>query len=85
MLTLQQELAAEAFCAKPEGGLVQELKSLASVNFSFFVCLFKRMECNSVAHALSELGYACSEGEELISSSIPDSCKCFCRCRPYCR
>ena len=35
--TLQHELAAEAFCAKPEGGLVQELKSLASVNF--FVCL----------------------------------------------
>ena len=34
-LTLWQELAAEAFCAKPEGGLVQELKSLASVNFSF--------------------------------------------------
>jgi len=34
-LTLQQELAAEAFYAKPEGGLVQELKSLASVNFSF--------------------------------------------------
>ena len=34
-LTLQQELAAEPFCAKPEGGLVQELKSLASVNFSF--------------------------------------------------
>jgi len=40
-LTLWQELAAEAFCAKPEGGLVQELKSLASMNFSFFVCLFK--------------------------------------------
>ena len=34
-LTLQQELVAEAFYAKPEGGLVQELKSLASVIFSF--------------------------------------------------
>jgi hypothetical protein len=38
VLTLQQELAAEAFCAKPEGGLVQELKSLASVNFSLSEC-----------------------------------------------
>jgi len=38
-LTLQQELAVEAIYAKPEGGVVQELKSLASVNFFFFVCL----------------------------------------------
>lgn len=76
-LILQQELASEAYRAKPKGELVQELKSLNSTNFSFFVCLFKRRECNRVAHALAELGYACSEGEELISSSIPDIVNVF--------
>ena len=35
------------------------------------------MECNRVAHALAELGYACFEGEELISSSILDSVNIF--------
>ena len=72
-LMLQQELASKESFAKPEGGLVQELKLIVSTNFSFFfVCSFKRRECNRVAHALAELGYACSKGEELISSSIPD-------------
>lgn len=76
-LMLQQELASKEYCAKPEGGLVQELKVIVSTIFSFFVCSFKRRECNQVAHALAELGYACSEGEELISSSVPDIVNIF--------
>jgi len=31
-----------------------------------------RVDCNRVAHELASLGYDCVEGNELISSSIPD-------------
>jgi hypothetical protein len=41
---------------------VNELKASVDSNFSSFVCLFKRRECNRAAHALAELGYECVEG-----------------------
>ena len=34
--------------------------------------MFQGRDCNRVAHELASLGYDCVEGNELISSSIPD-------------
>jgi hypothetical protein len=51
---------------------VNELRALVDSNFSSFVCLFKRRECNRAAHALADLGYECVEGEDLITSSVPN-------------
>ena len=51
---------------------MNELRALVDSIFSPFVCLFKRRECNRAAHALADLGYECVEGEELITSSIPN-------------
>ena len=43
-LMLQQELAWNEYCAKPEGGLVQELKLIVSTNFSFFLFVLSNVE-----------------------------------------
>ena len=51
---------------------MNELRALVDSIFSSFVCLFKRRECNRAAHVLADLGYECVEGEELITSSIPN-------------
>ena len=53
---------------------MNELKSLVASIFSAFGCVFKRRrECNSPAHVLAELGFECVEGQELITSSIPNN------------
>jgi superfamily II RNA helicase len=72
-LLLQQEMTSVRPCARPEGGLVNELKALVASNFPAFVCVFKRRECNRPAHVLAELGSQCVEGQELITSSIPNN------------
>jgi ribonuclease HI len=71
-LMLQQELTSVMPCARPEGGLMNEMKSLVASNFTAFECVFKRRECNRPAHVLAELGFECVEGHELITSSIPN-------------
>ena len=52
---------------------MNELKALVASNFPAFVCVFKRRECNRPAHVLAELGSQCVEGQELITSSIPNN------------
>jgi hypothetical protein len=51
---------------------VNELKFLVSTNFIHFECVFQGRDSNRVAHELASLGYDCVEGNELISSSIPE-------------
>lgn len=75
-LLVQQEIISRTVCARPEGGLVEELKSLVSLNFLNFECVFKSRDCNKAAHALAALGSECVEGDEFISTSIPsDICR----------
>ena len=38
----------------------------------FISSVCSRVDCNRVAHELASLGYDCVEGNELISSSIPE-------------
>ena len=52
---------------------MNELKSLVASIFSALVCLFKRRECNRPVHVLAEQGFECVEGQELITSSIPNN------------
>jgi ribonuclease HI len=71
-LNVQQAVQAKGFDTRPEGGLIEELKSLARSNFNAFVCNFLGRDGNRAAHALAALGYSCIEGEALITSTIPD-------------
>jgi ribonuclease HI len=71
-LNVQQAVQAKGFDTRPEGGLIEELKSLARSNFNAFVCNFLGRDGNRAAHALAGLGYSCIEGEALITSTIPD-------------
>ena len=71
-LLIKQALASTEVCDRPEEGLVNELKFLVSTNFIHFECVFQGRDCNRVAHELASLGYDCVEGNELISSSIPE-------------
>lgn len=66
-------LSSAAPSDRQEGGLVDELRSLVHANFLQFTCSFKSRLCNAAAHALAALSYACVEGEEVISNSIPNS------------
>jgi hypothetical protein len=72
-LVIQQELVSSAPCDRHEGGLVDELRSLIRSNFVHFECSFKSRVCNEAAHALADLAYACIEGEEIVSNSIPST------------
>jgi hypothetical protein len=45
---------------------------LVHVNLLEFECKFLSRVGNRAAHALAALGYVCVEGEDLITSSIPD-------------
>jgi hypothetical protein len=52
--------------------LLEEIKFLLSSNFINFECVFVARICNEAAHELAKLGNLCTEGEEIISYSIPD-------------
>ncbi|XP_066364948.1 uncharacterized protein [Miscanthus floridulus] len=69
---VQQSMRSDIFDAMPEGALVEELRFLARVNFIDFVCNFQSRVGNRAAHALAALGYECIEGEELITSFVPE-------------
>jgi ribonuclease HI len=71
-LNVQQAVQAQGFDILPEGGLIEELKSLTWFNFNVFVYNFLGRDGNRAAHALAGLGYSCIEGEALITSTIPD-------------
>jgi hypothetical protein len=71
-LNVQQAVQAKGFDTRPEGGLIEKLKSLARSNFIAFVCNFLGRDGNRAAHALAGLGYSYIEGEALITSTIPD-------------
>jgi len=71
-LLIKQALASTEVCDRREEGLVNELKFLVSTSFIHFECVFRGRDCNRVAHELASLGYDCVEGNELISSSIPE-------------
>jgi hypothetical protein len=55
-LNVQQAVYAKGFDTRPEGGLIEELKSLARSNFNAFVCNFLGRDGNRDAHALAGLG-----------------------------
>ena len=55
------------------GGLIEGVKSLASSSFISFECVFKIRECNDAVNELARLGSECTQGEEQITSSIPES------------
>jgi hypothetical protein len=65
-LNVQQVVQAKDFDIRPEGGLIEELKSLARSNFNAFVCNFLGRDGNRAAHVLAGLGYNCIEGEVLV-------------------
>lgn len=71
-LMVQQAMATSNPDSRPEGGLVEELKFMCSLNFIEFSCNFLGKAGNRATHVLAALGYECVEGEELISSLIPD-------------
>ena len=52
--------------------LIAEIKALVSGCFINFECVFKGRECNRAAHELAILGRMCIQGEEQVSSSIPE-------------
>jgi hypothetical protein len=72
VINVQAALQSQSYDVRPEGGLIEELKSFASLNFSNFTCNFLGRARNKAAHVLASLGYDCVEGEALISSVIPD-------------
>ena len=45
----------------------------ARSNFVHFECSYKSRVCNAAAHALADLEYACSEGGEIVTISIPSA------------
>ena len=60
------------FDSMPEGGLIEELKFQARINFVEFHCNFLGRAGNRATHVLAGLGYRCIDGEELITSTILD-------------
>lgn len=71
-LNVHQAIMKRTYDARPEGGLIEEIQSLARLNFSVFECKFLGRSGTRAAHVLADLGYGCIEGEALISGSIPD-------------
>ena len=71
-LNVQSALQSQSYDVRPEGGLIEELKLFASLNFSDFTCNFLGRSRNRAAHVLASLGYGCIEGQALITSAIPD-------------
>ncbi|XP_066373674.1 uncharacterized protein [Miscanthus floridulus] len=71
-INVQTALQSQSYDVRPEGGLTEELKSFASLNFRNFTCNFLGRAGNKAAHVLASLGYDCVEGEALITSAIPD-------------
>ena len=65
-------MQSQNFDVRPEGGLIEELKSFSRLNFSDFVCNFLGRAGNRASHVLASLGYGCVEGEALFTSVIPD-------------
>jgi len=62
---------SEVHDASAVGHLMEEIKSLLSLNFISFECVFGSRSCNEAAHVLAKLGHMCTEGE-IISDSIPE-------------
>lgn len=54
------------------GHLIDEVKFLLSSNFLEFKYVFVSRDCNRAAHELAALGYSCTEGEEIITDSLPE-------------
>ena len=72
-LNIQLAMQSQSFDVRPEGGLIEELKSFSRINFNEFVCNFLGRAGNRASHVLASLGYGCVEGEALITSAIPDN------------
>jgi hypothetical protein len=56
---VQQAFETDMYSLSHAGGLVDELKSLTSLNFLSFDCVFKATTCNRAAHELARLGVSC--------------------------
>jgi hypothetical protein len=63
---------SEVYDASAVSHLIEEIKSLLSLNFISFECVFGSRSCNEAAHVLAKLGHMCTEGEEIISDSTPE-------------
>ena len=53
--------------------LIAEVKSLLGSNFLNHECVFVSRDCNQAAYKLAALGYLCTEGEVLVTSSLYES------------
>jgi hypothetical protein len=53
--------------------LIAQIKSLLGSNFLNYECVFVSRECNQAAHRLAVLGFLCTEGEDLVTSSLSES------------
>jgi len=53
--------------------LIEEIKSLLGSNFLNHECVFVSRECNQAAHRSAALGFLCTEGEDLVTSSLSES------------
>jgi hypothetical protein len=53
--------------------LIAEIKSLLGLNYLRHECVFVGRDCNQAAHKLTALGYLCTEGEDLVTCSLPES------------
>jgi hypothetical protein len=63
-------VSSETYDMSAAGGLIEELKSLASTSFISFECVHISRGCNTAAHALAALGVGSTEGEVHVSCDI---------------
>jgi ribonuclease HI len=68
---------SDAYDMSVAGHLVEENKSLASLNLISFECVHVSRDCNRAAHELAALGILCNEGEEVFTNSIPENVMVF--------
>jgi len=55
------------------GLLIEELKSLSSLNFTSCDCFHIPRDCNKAAHALAAFGVGSTEGSEHFECEVPES------------
>jgi hypothetical protein len=55
------------------GSLIDEIRTLLRLNFLSYEVVFVSRDCNRTVHELAVLGHFCDEGEELVSSSMPNN------------
>ncbi|RLN42620.1 retrotransposon protein, putative, unclassified [Panicum miliaceum] len=70
-MMLRLAMEGNTFSLAPTGGLVHEIKMLASSSFVCFSVLYCPRVCNGVAHALAARGCKCSPNSDLYWDGVP--------------